>query len=98
MEKVVNYWKGEKGYETIHTDNAFCTYEYGDGEFYISNFYVEDRTQGKSRTFFNNVKEKALEMGATRITGNLHMCDANAANYTSDLPGISRFLLMSTTA
>ena len=82
MEMVIKYWKGEEGYETIYTDNAFCTYEYGDGEFYISNFYVEDRTNGKSYAFFNTVKEKAIALGATRLTANIHMNEANADSYT----------------
>ena len=83
MEKAVKYWAIEEGYETIYDDNAFCTYEYSDGEFYISNFYVEDRTHGRSRAFFNHVKEKALELGADRITGNLHMNTANKENYSN---------------
>ncbi len=85
MQKIIEYWKTEEGYESITDDNAFCAYEYANGEFFIAHFYVHDRTGGKSRTFFNRVKEAAIGLGATRITGVLHRNEANADQFHKKL-------------
>jgi len=51
------------------------------GQFFIAHFYVEDRTGGKSLAFFNHVKEAAIALGATRMTGVLHFNEANASQF-----------------
>ena len=81
MEKMVKYWKMEEGYDAIYDDNAFCAYSYGNGEFFIAHLYVEDRTKGKSHKFWDHIKEQAREIGADRITGVLHLNDANADQF-----------------
>lgn len=85
MQKVINYWKEEEGYNVIHDDNSFCAYDYYDGEFFIAHFYVTERKGGASYKFFDRIKEEALKLGATRITGNLDLNNANRDNYHNKL-------------
>ena len=85
MEKVVKYWKQEEGYDCIWNANCFCAYSIGDGEFFIAHFYVKHRKGGAAKKFFEEVKLVAKSLGCDRLTGVLHLNDANAENYTHKL-------------
>lgn len=82
MEKAVNYWKEEEGYDTFYTDYGFCAFMVGDSEFFIAHFYSE---KGKSYEFWNKVKEEAKKLGCEYITANIDLNERNQKNYTKKL-------------
>ena len=81
MDKIIQYWKLEEGYSTIHDESGFCAYDHDGEEFYIAHFYV---TPGKNAyKFFNKVKDFARSVGAKYLSGNLHINEANKDNFTN---------------
>lgn len=80
-----NYWKAELGYDTIYDDNGFCAYVHNDDEFFIAHLYVENRKSGGSYKFFNKIKELAKTLGASYLTGNIDLNEANREEYTNKL-------------
>lgn len=68
---ITEYWKGEHGYDTYYTDNAFCAYATNGDEFFIADFFVQDRSKGKSKKFHDEIKGMARQLGCKYITGNI---------------------------
>ena len=81
MHHVSKYWELEEGYRTYYDDSGFCAYSCVSGEFYIAHFYVE---KGRSSyKFFDKIKKIAKELGATHLSGNIDLNEANKENYTN---------------
>ena len=92
MELVVKYWLDEAGYDSLYNENVFCHYACKDGDFFVAHCATN---KGKSYKFFKEMQDKAKELGATYITGNLDLTGLSnlggqfAVQGNSNLTGIT---------
>ena len=91
MELYEEYIKIEEGYDCLSTDNAFCAYSVTGDEFFVAHCYVRNRKEGQSKVFFDQVSEKARELGAKYMIGNVDISEYNRDNYTHKLMTMVRY-------